>query len=83
MKRNVWLLPTLLILSGCATAPPVTVLQTCPVPPPLELDLPPDALERSFSERMRAFLSGSLGTPINYDLHFGNASSSTPKLNAQ
>ena len=73
MKRIVWLLLISLILSGCATVPPVTVLQNCPVPPPLELDLPPGALERSFSERMRAFLSGSLGMPTSYDLPLGSA----------
>lgn len=79
MKHAAWLLSTLLTLSGCATAPPVTVLQNCPVPPPLELDLPPDALDRSFSERMRAFLSGSLGMPINYDLPSSNAKLPTMK----
>lgn len=79
MKLTALLVSTLLILSGCATAPPVTVMEVCPKPPPLELDLPPDALERSFFERMRAFLSGSLGMPINYDLPLGSAKLSTTR----
>ena len=79
MKLGAWLLSTSVILTGCATGPPVTVLQTCPAPPPLELDLPPDALERSFSERIRLFLSGSLETPTNYDLPSSNVKLPTTK----
>ena len=79
MKRNVWLLSISVILTGCATAPTVTVLESCPILPPLELDLPPDALERSFSERIRQFLSGSLETPISYGLPSDSVKLSTTK----
>ena len=75
---------TLLLLTACASAPTVQpkVLQVCPKVPALELNLPPDALDRSFTDRMANFLQGKLPEPINYDLHSVPASRIVPKLNA-
>lgn len=75
---------TLLLLTACASVPTVqpTVLQVCPKLPALELNLPPDALDRSFTDRMANFLQGKLPEQINYDLHSVPASRTVPKLNA-
>lgn len=75
---------TLLLLTACASAPTVQpkVLQVCPKVPALELNLPPDALDRSFTDRMASFLQGRLPEPINYELHSVPASQTVPKLNA-
>lgn len=75
---------TLLLLTACASAPTVQpkVLQVCPKVPALELNLPPDALDHSFTDRMANFLQGKLPEPINYDLLFAPASRTVPKLNA-
>lgn len=66
-----WRLSPLIVtawLTSCATAPSAPpVAQTCPVPPPLELDLPP-APAQGYTETMRKFLSGSLPTPTDYAL---------------
>lgn len=74
-----WRLSLLIVtgsLTACASAPSAPpVAQTCPVPPPLALELPPPAPDGSYTETMRRFLSGSLPTPISYDLP-----SSTAKL---
>lgn len=70
-----WRLSPLIVtacLTACASAPPVPIAQTCPVPPPLALDLPP-APEPSYTETMRRFLSGSLPTPTDYALPSSNA----------
>lgn len=75
---------TLLLLTACASAPTVQqkVLQVCPKVPALELNLPQDALDRSFTDRMANFLQGKLPEQINYDLHSVPASQTVPKLNA-
>lgn len=54
----------LLLLSACATAPSVQVVQTCPKLPPLD-PLPLDALERDYSDQMGNFLQGLLLTPTS------------------
>ena len=73
-----WRLSPLIVtawLTACASAPSAPpVVQTCPIPPALELDLPPAPVP-SYTEMMRKFLSGSLPTPISYGLP-----SSTAKL---
>ena len=59
MKQTVWLVSTLLILTGCATAQkPVPVLGVCPRVPALELDVP----ERDWRGQMQLFLQGTLTT---------------------
>lgn len=75
---------TLLLLTACASVPTVQpkVLQVCPKVPALELNLPPDALDRSFTDRMASFLQGKLPEPISYELHSVPASQTVPKLNA-
>lgn len=74
---------TLLLLTACASAPSAPqVLQICPKIPLLELNLPPGALDHSFTDRMGSFLQGRLQKPINYDLRFEPASQTVPKLNA-
>ena len=75
---------TLLLLTACASVPTVqpTVLQVCPKVPALELNLPQDALDHSFTDRMANFLQGKLPEQINYDLHSVPASQTVPKLNA-
>ena len=75
---------TLLLLTACASAPTVQpkVLQVCPKMPALDLDLPPDALDHSFTDRMANFLQGKLPEPINYDLHSVPASRIIPQSNA-
>lgn len=79
MKRIVWLLSTLLILSGCATAPrSAQVLEVCPKVPPLELDAP----ERDWLGQMRNFLSGSLPMRPDYNLPSINAAGSILRLKA-
>ena len=64
-----WRLSPLIVtawLTACATAPSAPpVVQTCPIPPALELDLPPAPVP-SYTEMMRSFLSGSLPTPTDY-----------------
>lgn len=84
MKSAALPLSTLLLLTACASAPPVQpkVLEICPRLPALELSLPPDALDFSFTARMASFLQGKLPEAINYDLHFAPASQIAPKLNA-
>ena len=71
-----WRLSPLIViawLTACATAPSAPpVAQTCPVPPPLHLDLPP-APAPTYTETMRSFLSGSLPTPTSYELPSGTA----------
>jgi hypothetical protein len=63
----------LILLTACASAPTVPrVLQVCPKPPPLELGLSPDALERSFTDRMENFLRGKLDGPTSYALPSGS-----------
>lgn len=66
-----WRLSLLIVtasLTACASAPSATpVAQTCPVPPVLDLALPP-APEPSYTEMMRRFLSGSLPRPTSYEL---------------
>lgn len=66
-----WRLSPLIVtawLTACATVPSVPpVAQTCPIPPALELDLPP-APARSYTEMMESFLRGSLPTPTDYAL---------------
>ena len=74
---------TLLLLTACATAPtaPPTVVQ-CPVPPPLELNLPDGALEHDFIETMRQFLQGNLPLQPSYSLPSEPVSPTGLRLNA-
>lgn len=66
MKRIVWPVSTLLWLTACATAQkPVPVLEVCPKPPMLELDVP----ARDWQGQMRDFFLGTLPTPPDYSLH--------------
>lgn len=78
MKSLVLSSATLLLLTACATAPtaPPTVVQ-CPVPPPLELNLPPDALGLSFTDRMANFLQGKLPEQTGLGLRLPPASPPT------
>lgn len=69
MKRAALLMSTLLILSGCKTAPTVQVMQVCPALPPLEMDAP----GRDYTGEMRSFLSGSLPTPPAPKVHSTSA----------
>ncbi|TSE34711.1 hypothetical protein [Tepidimonas charontis] len=66
-----WRLSPLIVtawLTACATAPSAPpVAHTCPIPPALELDLPP-APAQGYTEMMRKFLSGSLPTLTDYAL---------------
>ena len=80
MKRSAWLVSTLLILTGCATAQkPAPVLEVCPRVPPLVLDAP----ERDFPAEMRSFLSGLLPTQPGLKPPSTSADSNTLKLNAR
>lgn len=73
MNRSTALLLTMpLLLAACATGPSAPPMVVCPRVPALVLDLPPDALARTFTERMRLWLSGSLETPTGYELPSGN-----------
>jgi hypothetical protein len=72
MKKLALLLTMTGLLLGCATGPTVRVMEVCPKPPPLELGLPPDALERSFTDRMENFLRGKLDGPTSYALPSGS-----------
>ncbi len=84
MKSTGLSVVTLLLLTACASAPTVqpTVLQVCPKVPALELNLPPDALDHNFTDRMANFLQGKLPEQINYDLHSEPVSRIIPKSNA-
>jgi hypothetical protein len=63
------LLPiSLLSLAACTTAPTVRVMEVCPKVPVLELSLPEDALEQSFTDKIASFLQGKLSEPISYEL---------------
>ncbi len=64
MKKPASLLTIALLLTGCATAPSVQVLQQCPTLPELP-PLPEAAQGPSFTERMQSLLSGSAETPIS------------------
>lgn len=76
MKPIGWLLSSLLILSGCETAPKrVPVLEVCPRVPELELDVP----ERDWREQMQSFLRGSLPTQADYALPLGSAKLNTTR----
>lgn len=79
MRSNALLLSIALCLTACASAPTVRVMETCPIPPALELDLPPGALEQSFIERMHSFLQGRLLEPTSYELPSSNAKLPTIK----
>lgn len=68
MKSLVSTLAMLLFLTGCATDRNVQILEVCPRVPVLELELEPDALEQSFTDRMLRFLSGSLEMPTGLGL---------------
>lgn len=69
MKYALCLLPATLLCASCATAtnaPPTGAM--LPPPPALPaLDPPPPALELSFSDRMRLFLSGKLPEPTKFE----------------
>ena len=65
MRFAICLLPATLLCASCATvtnAPPTG--EMLPPPPTLPaLDPPPPALDLSFTDRMRNFLSGKLPEP--------------------
>ena len=69
MKKLALLLCSVSLLTACKTAPTVQVTQVCPRLPEIEM-IPQDALEPSFIEEMRSFLSGSLPalTPSDFNL---------------
>ena len=69
MKKLALLLCSVTLLTACKTAPTVQVAQTCPRLPEIEM-LPQAALEASFTDPMRLFLSGKLPelTPSDYSL---------------
>lgn len=72
---------TLLLLTACASVPSApTVLQVCPKIPPLELNLPPDALEHSFTDKMESFLQGKLQEQTSSDLRSEPALQTVPQL---
>lgn len=74
MKQSVWLVSTLLILSGCATGPKnVQVLEVCPKAPPLESDAP----VLDWQGWMRNFLQGTPTTLPDYSLPTTNVKLST------
>ena len=76
MKLPVSIALTLLLLTGCATAPrPVQVMEVCPRVPILELDVP----ERNFLGQMRDFLQGTLPTQPGLKLPSTPASGLTMK----
>lgn len=79
MKWTGFCVTTALLLSGCAAAPNVQVVEVCPIPPPLELGLPPGVLEQDFSARMESFLSGRLPEPTSYELPSDSAKLPTIK----
>ncbi len=70
MRFAALLLSATVLLTACAITPSAPqVTQTCPLPPPLMMDIPEDVLEHSFIDRIQSFLSGRLPEPISYDLH--------------
>jgi hypothetical protein len=73
-KSGILTLGLLLSLTACSTVSPVPKQIPCPVPP--VLDRHPVA-EKSFTERMGNFLSGSLEKPTNSEQPSSNATSST------
>ena len=74
MKLLVSTLAMLLLLTGCATGRNVQILEVCPRVPVLDLEMEPDALEHSFTDRMLNFLSGSLEMPTGLGLRLPTAS---------
>lgn len=76
MRPSVLLISSLLILSGCETAPKrAPALEVCPKVPDLELDVP----ERDWREQMQSFLRGSLPMPADYALPSGSAKLNTTR----
>ena len=82
MKRLSWPTIMLPLLAACTTVPTVQVMEVCPKIPQLELDIPADALEQSFTFRIADFLRGKLSEPTSYELLSKPASPTQPKLNA-
>lgn len=73
MKLRLALLLTMTgLLLGCASVPTVRVLQVCPKPPPLDLGLPPGAMDHSFGATMQLLLRGKLPEQTNYELPSGS-----------
>lgn len=70
---------TLPLLTACASGPRVQVLEVCPAPPPLLVEIPEAALEASFTERMVSFLRGRLPEPISYELPSANVKLNTTR----
>ena len=83
MKLPALTLAMLLLLTGCATGRNVQILEVCPRVPVLELELEPDALEQSFTDRMLRFLSGSLEMPTGLGLRLPPASPIQERLNGR
>ena len=68
MRFAICLLPVTLLCASCATATNAPLSVAMPPPPTLPaLDPLPPALERSFTDRMRSFLSGKLPEPMKFE----------------
>ena len=83
MKLPASIVLTLLLLTGCATGRSVQILEVCPRVPVLELELEEGALERSFTERMLLWLSGSLETQTGLGLRLPLVSPTQERLNGR
>lgn len=81
MRKTALLLTIAVLLTACASAPPVQIAQTCPTIPPLD-PLPPGALEHDFIGTMQSFFSGKLPGPPSSRPNYGLADPNT-RLPAQ
>lgn len=68
MKSTAFAASTALLLTACATAPTVQIMEVCPRIPALELSLPDGALEHDFIGTMQQLLQGKLPSQPNYSL---------------
>ena len=74
VNSRIFMLVIPLWLTACATARPAPMMVPCPVRPVLDkVDVP----EKSFTERMEHFLSGSLEKQTNSDQPSSNATNNT------
>lgn len=83
MKSIAFAVSTLLLLTACATAPTVQIMEVCPRVPALELNLPDGALEHDFIGTMQQLLQGNLPSQPNYRLPSLPVSPIGPRLNAR
>jgi len=75
MRFHALLLPMLLSLQACCTAPTDPALKAISLPELVKL--PADALEHNFTEATQRFLSGNLALPISYELNSKPATAPT------